>query len=146
MDQSIKPGPDDVCPADQHNEEAINLQLVRLLLEEVWGNGSFHLLPKFVAPHYVGHFPLGDHYGQDGIRIEIQSYRMALPDLAITIDDLLARDDKVVRRFKVTGTYISAIPGIAARPQHLALEGIGIDCLAQGKLYESWVKIDPWPR
>ena len=130
---------------DQGNlrcDEMDNLRIVRLLLDEVWGMGAFHLLPGIVAPTYVGHIPLGDHYGPDGVRIEIQTYRAVLPDLTMTINELLARGNKVVRRFTVTGSFT---PAAMHSSRSIVLEGIGIDCLAQGQLIESWIKIDPLP-
>jgi SnoaL-like polyketide cyclase len=130
---------------DQGNlrrDEIDNLRIVRILLDEVWGTGAFHLLPGIVAPTYVGHIPLGDHYGPGGVRIEIQTYRAVLPDLIMTTNELLARGNKVVRRFTVTGSFT---PTTMHAARSIVLEGIGIDCLADGMLIESWIKIDPLP-
>jgi hypothetical protein len=131
---------------DQGNlrrDEIDNLRIVRILLDEVWGTGAFHLLPGIVAPTYVGHIPLGDHYGPGGVRIEIQTYRAVLPDLIMTTNELLARGNKVVRRFTVTGSFT---PTTMHAARSIVLEGIGIDCLTDGMLIESWIKIDPLPR
>ncbi|MFL5759750.1 MAG: ester cyclase [Thermomicrobiales bacterium] len=119
-----------------------NLRVVRRLMEEVWGIGDLSLLPELVANDYVGHLPIGDHYGPVGARIDIESYRRALPDLVVIVDDLFAAGDKVVRRFTLRGTHREAFLSIPASGQRIVLRGIAVDDLAAGKLMESWVQID----
>jgi predicted ester cyclase len=63
----------------------------------------------------------------------------------VTLDDLLAEGDKVVRRFTVRGTHRQRLFGEPAAGQLMTLNGIAIDRLAEGKLVESWVQIDGIP-
>jgi steroid delta-isomerase-like uncharacterized protein len=116
------------------------------LVEEVLGLGRLALLPALVASDYVGHFRLGDHYGPEGFRIDVATYRTALPDLAVTLEDLLADGDRVVRRYTVRGTYHGPFPGAPASGRPIVLRAIAIDRLIDGRLVESWVQIDDFPR
>jgi predicted ester cyclase len=119
-----------------------NKETVRRLMEDVLGQGRLTLLAKLVAAEYVGHFPLGDHYGPGGFQIEVASYRAAFPDLTVTLDDLLADGDKVVRRFTLRGTHRRPLLGVEASGRPVLLRGIAIDRLAGGRLVESWVQVE----
>jgi len=124
---------------------AANKAIVRRLMEEVLGQGRLKLLPELVADDYVGHFTLGDHYGPEGVQIDLAAYRTAFPDLTVTLDDLIAEGDKVVRRFTVRGTHRQPFFGEPASGQPLTLHGIAIDRLTDGLLIESWVQIGRHP-
>jgi hypothetical protein len=118
-----------------------NLTVVRTLMEDVLHGGRMTLLPTLVAPEYVGHLPIGDHYGPEGVRIEFTAYRTAIPGLIVTLDDLFATDDRVARRFTLRGASCSPAPA-RNTPIPVSLRGIAIDRLADGLLVESWVQID----
>jgi predicted ester cyclase len=122
-----------------------NLRVVRRLMKEVWATGDLNLLPELVANDYVGHLPIGDHYGPVGARIDIESYRRAMPDLTVTLADLFAVDDKVVRRFTLLGTHALPFLGFRASGKRVALGGIAIDRLANGQIVESWIRLDDSP-
>lgn len=121
---------------------ARNKETVRRLVEDVLGRGHVTLLPELVAADYVGHFPIGDHYGPEGMRIDIAAYRSAVPDLAVILEELLADGDRVIRRFTLRGTYRRALLGVPAGGGPVVLRGIAIDRLARGRLVESWVVFD----
>jgi steroid delta-isomerase-like uncharacterized protein len=121
-----------------HGNEAV----VRRLVEEVLNRGQTGLLAELVAVDHVGHDPLGDHYGPEGLRIAVAEYRAAFPDLSVTVEDLVAEGDKVARRFTLRGTHAGPFMGIPATGRAVAASGIAIDRLAGGKVAESWVSLD----
>jgi steroid delta-isomerase-like uncharacterized protein len=119
-----------------------NEAVVRRLLEEVVNHGSTDLLSRLVAADHIGHDPLGDHYGPEGLRISIAEYRAAFPDLELTVDDLVTAEDKVVHRFTLRGTHAGPFMGIPPTGRVVTTSGIAIDRLAEGKVVESWVSLD----
>ena len=122
--------------------EEANERIVRRLVEEVVNRGATERLPHLVDPDHVGHDILGDHYGPEGVRIDVAEFRAAFPDLRVTIEDLLAAGDRVARRFTLRGTHRGPFMGFPATGRAVTATGIAIDRLADGKLAESWVCFD----
>ena len=106
-----------------------NETVVRRLMEEVLNRGQTGLLAELVAADHVGHDPLGDHYGPEGLRIVIAEHRAAFPDLRVTVEDIVAEGDKVVRRFTLRGTHGGPFMGIPATGRAVTAAGIAIDRL-----------------
>jgi steroid delta-isomerase-like uncharacterized protein len=119
-----------------------NKAVVRRLVEEVYNRGDVRLLSELVAAGHVGHEAIGDHYGPEGVQVVVLELRAAFPDLRVTLEDLVAEGDRVVRRFTLRGAHAGPFQGIPPSGQRVAVGGIGIDRLADGKLAESWVSLD----
>lgn len=122
--------------------EQRNVEIVRRFVEEVINRGTTERLPQLVDLDHVGHDSLGDHYGPEGVRIDVAELRAAFPDLRVTIEDLLATGDRVARRFTLRGTHRGPFMGFPATGRAVSATGITIDRLADGKLAESWVCFD----
>ena len=119
-----------------------NEAVVRRLIEEVLNRGQTGLLAELVATDHVGHDPLGDHYGPEGLRIAVAEYRAAFPDLRVTVEDLVAEGDRVAHRFTLHGTHAGPFMGIPPTGRIVTATGIAIDRFAGGKVAESWVSLD----
>ena len=121
------------------------MRMIRRLIDDVWNLGQLDLLPDLVANEFIGHLPIGDHYGPHGVRIDIAAYRTAFPDLTVTLEDLLTVGDRVVRRYTLRGTHREPFMGMPASGLPVELRAIAIDRMTDGKIIESWVQIDPFP-
>ncbi len=118
-----------------------NLAIVRRLLEEGLGQGLIHWLPHCISPDYVGHLTNGDHYGPEGVRIDIQGHRSKLDDLTVSIEDLFGDCDRVARRFTIRGVSRDPLVSDALAGTPIEMSGVAIDHLAEGFLVESWVQL-----
>jgi predicted ester cyclase len=68
-----------------------------------------------------------------------QMLRRSFPDVAITIEDLVAEDDKVVNRYIERGTLSGvAFFGIEPAGQRYAKPGTTVYRVENGRLAESW--------
>src|SRR5215217_7784083 len=121
-----------------------NSSVVRQVIELLTAHHSENLsdLSNLIATNYVGHLPLGDHYGLEGVRIDRLTWFSAFPDLTISIEELLEIGDLVVRRCTLRGTHQRPFLGLAPTGQQFTAFAIAIDRLAHHKLVESWVAID----
>jgi steroid delta-isomerase-like uncharacterized protein len=65
-----------------------------------------------------------------------------LPDLHITIEDLIAEGDKVVSRNTVTGTHQGEYMGLPPTGKSITYNEIFIVRLADGRVAETWGVVD----
>jgi hypothetical protein len=119
--------------------ETGNRAVVRQLVEAALGRGEVDLLPELISPKYVGHLPIGDHYGPEGVRIDFAAYRAALPDLTVMVDELIDLEDRVVRRYTIRGTHLGVWLGRPPTGKPVELRVIAIDQIEEGMLVESWI-------
>jgi steroid delta-isomerase-like uncharacterized protein len=115
----------------------------RRVWEEIFNKGNLAIIPELFAPDYFLRSPLGmDTKGPEGFKQTVAMMRTAFPDLHCAIDDTLADGDKVVTRFKITGTFKGEMMGIAPTGKKLSLTGIVITRWADGKEVEAWESFD----
>jgi steroid delta-isomerase-like uncharacterized protein len=122
--------------------ECENERLVRRFVEAVVNRGDTDLLPALVAADHVGHDPLGDHYGLDGMRLGVAELRAAFPDLRVSVEDAVAAGDRVVHRFTLAGSHGGPFLGLPPTGRRVTVTGIAIDRVAGGKLAERWLVLD----
>ena len=124
---------------------AENKALVRRLFKEVWSKGKLDLLDKIVAADYENHDPAGrmPASGREGLKQHVTAYRDAFPDLAFTIDDILADGNKVIVRWTANGTHLGTLLGaIPATGRQVLTIGTSIIRVAGGKITEQWANWD----
>ena len=120
-----------------------NKTLVRRFYEEVFNKGNLAAIDEICSPNVVDHsLPPGLPAGIAGVKQLVGMYRAAFPDLALTIEDMIAEGDKVVVRWSGVGTHRGDLMGIAPTGKQVAISGIGIDRIANGKLAEHWERFD----
>ena len=113
--------------------EEFNKSIVRRIWKEVWQEGNLGVVDELVDANHVLHaYPEDLAYGNgaEGFKRLISTNRANLPDAQLTIEDLIAEDDKVVTRYSVR-TASSA-----------TTTGIWIDRIQDNRIVESWVDWD----
>ena len=78
-----------------------NKALVRRLFEEGWGQGNFAVVDEVVAEDLVAQI---DPAGRDRLEPSIQELHTDFPDLRLTIEDMVAEEDRVASRLTYAGT------------------------------------------
>jgi predicted ester cyclase len=68
----------------------------------------------------------------------VRNLRGGLPDLHMTIEDILADGDKVTVRLTVEGTHKGAQLGIPPTGRRIRIAGIVVLRIAHGQLVEGW--------
>jgi steroid delta-isomerase-like uncharacterized protein len=68
--------------------------------------------------------------------------RSAFPDIHWDIHEMVAEGDKVVTRFRWTGTHRDTFIGIPATGRSVTINGFVIDRLEAGKMAESRILMD----
>jgi steroid delta-isomerase-like uncharacterized protein len=122
-----------------------NETTIRTLVEEVWNRGNLAATEDFVAPDVVDHDPARPPdlpQGREGIKQAVSMYRTAFPDLRLSVDELLAHEDKVVWRWHSEGTHTGEFLGLLPTNKHGRITGISIARLEDGKVVETWSEWD----
>jgi predicted ester cyclase len=122
-----------------------NAEKTRRCYEALWNQRDRSVIADWIDPGYVGHYTRWPQpvVGVEGFTALAEELLAALPDLAMTIEDVVADGDRVASRIRLTGTHLGPIDGYAASGAHidtsyLAIERYGPD----GRCVEEWVHSD----
>jgi steroid delta-isomerase-like uncharacterized protein len=145
MSSDVTTGTDDTAPAATGPGDLSEAS--RRLLEQPFNEGNFELIDQFVASDAINHDPatpaeLRALRGPDVFKRTVSMYRAAFPDVRISVDDVIAADDKVVLRWHSEGTHRGELAGLAPTGVHGSVTGMSIDRWKDGKVVESWVEWD----
>jgi steroid delta-isomerase-like uncharacterized protein len=108
---------------------------------DAFNSGDVDSLDDVISPDAVDHDPQNpfrDTHGPEGAKQTISMYRAAFPDLRIKVEAQIAEGDLVVTRWTSTGTHDGDLPGLPASHNKVAVTGIGIDRIENGKVVEGW--------
>jgi predicted ester cyclase len=123
--------------------EENNLQIVRRVIEEGVNAQDLSVFDEFISPSFVDHEAEGSQPGgPEGEKVLLLSIRESFPDWRWDIEEMLAAEDKVITRYVVRGTHRGAYMGAAPTNKEIAITGINIVRLEQGKIVESWGNSD----
>ena len=117
--------------------------LARRFVAEVMNTGNLAAADEFIAPNLVVHNPVpGQAPGREGFKQTLATLRNAFPDLHFTIEDLLADGDKVMIRSTYRGTHRGELLGFPPTGKPVAVMGIDLLRVADGKIVEHWGTYD----
>jgi steroid delta-isomerase-like uncharacterized protein len=123
-----------------------NKEKARRLMEEAFGQGNTNVIDEVLHPDFVCYDPnseAGEVRGADTIKGEIEYFRQAVPDLTYTVEDQIAEGDKVVTRYRATGTHQGEFFGVPGTGNRIEMSGIQIDRFEEGgKMVEEWPEYD----
>ena len=116
-----------------------NKAVLRRLAEELINRGDLDTADEFYSSDSFDHMPVpGQLAGPEGVKRDFARIRAAFPDWHQEVEDLIAEDDKVVVRWRSTGTHSGEFMGLPATGIRASWTGIGIFRLANGKIVERW--------
>jgi steroid delta-isomerase-like uncharacterized protein len=120
-----------------------NKATIRAYVEAIWNQQQVDRAGELLAQDFVVHPPLpGQIPGLEGTKRITAMYLAGVPDLHVSIEDLVAEGDRVAVRRTYEGTHKGALLGIPPTGKHLHIEGISIFRLEDGKIAEQWEQLD----
>jgi len=120
-----------------------NKGLVSKAIEEVWNQGNLEAVNRYFAEHYVDHTPLpGQDPGPEGYKQAVALIRAAFPDLHLTLDDVIAEEDKVSFRYTMSGTHQGEFMGMTPTGRAFSVAGMIFARAAEGKFTDRWAILD----
>ena len=120
-----------------------NKALLRRGWEEILNKGNINALDQFYAENFVDHnaFP-GIPSGIEGMRQTYNIIFFAFTNIHVTIDDMVAEEDKIVVRVTANGIHTGEFMGTPATGKRISVMEIRIYRIAGGKIVEHWGLMD----
>ena len=114
-----------------------------LRASEIVNQRNPDLIEEFYPPDFVWHEPDQDLRGYEQAKQFVSTFFKALPDINITIDDVIAEGDKVVTRYTIRGTHQGETEEFGPPTgRQMEVEGITIHRIEDGKIVEEWERYD----
>jgi steroid delta-isomerase-like uncharacterized protein len=134
--------PDDDDPSEPSTVQR-NEQLVREYFEAVWNEGDLSVFgTDLVSDDYVMHHQSDAEYSLEDLRTAWKDWHQGFSDLSNEIEDLIATDDRVVVRYRFSGTHDGPVMDVPATGRHVETVGMVIFRIEDGKLVEEWAMDD----
>jgi steroid delta-isomerase-like uncharacterized protein len=106
---------------------------------EVWNRARYELLEQLYTEDFSAHFICGTGAnGIDGMGAFIKEHRQSFPDWTERVVDIIAEGDRVVTRYRSTGTHKGSFQGIEATGKKFTVNEVSIYRLENGKIAEQW--------
>ncbi len=120
--------------------EENNKRIFHTLISNALGKGNVDIYDRYASPDFVIHHKWDERGGVDSSPVDemkerIRFARMAMPDLVVTFEDMVADDETAVARLTIRGTD-------AATREKAANTGIAMAKFLDGKITEEWVAFE----
>jgi len=129
-------------PGCQTEKEKYNLDANRkvvLKYHEVFTTGRVDDLDNILTEDFVCHFIAGLEWsGLEGAKNSISNHKKSFPDWAEEVVDIIAEKDKVVTRYRSTGTHQGMFAGIDSTGNKVEIYETSIYRIENGKIAEQW--------
>ena len=119
-----------------------NKALARRAIEEIMNQRNLAVFEDLHAPDYVCHILSRTIQGPEPVKQILSMILTAFPDLHYTFEDVFGEGDRVVVRFTYGGTHKGDFMGIPPTGKQVAVTGISIMRVANGKFLEEWINTD----
>jgi steroid delta-isomerase-like uncharacterized protein len=124
---------------------AANKRLIARWFEEVWNQGRADLIDEMRAPETIATGLAGgsqESRGAEPFKAFYNNLRLALPDLHLTVDDMLGEGDKVAVRISIAGTHMGDALGVQPTGNTVRFTGIILARIEDGKIAQAWNSLD----
>ncbi|HYE80201.1 MAG TPA: ester cyclase [bacterium] len=125
--------------------EEANKRLALRWFTEVWNERFPGAIDELFHPDGVIHSHEASGWsvaGLDKLRVFFQRYLEAFPDLRIEVQEMVAEDDKVAVRCRVTATHLGDGLGLQATGNRVEITGMSILRFLEGQVAEVWSNFD----
>jgi steroid delta-isomerase-like uncharacterized protein len=105
-----------------------NKALIRRYAEELSKDKSTATIDQYVS--------------DESLKRHIEEAEAGFPGYKMTLEDMIAEDDKVVIRTRLIATHGGTFMGLPATHKHLDVPGVVIYRIENGKIAEHWLFLD----
>ncbi len=120
-----------------------NKSLVEKHVDLSWNKGKFGLLQQIVAKGFRYQTTFKEGFRDfDGYVEYVEDIRRAVPDLEVTIEEMMAEDDKVITFSTFCGSFNKPLFGMPANGKVIAFSAASVWTIYRGKVIEQTTMVD----
>jgi hypothetical protein len=121
-----------------------NQMLVRRAIDAIWNRGDLDVADELFTADYVDHGGLIVDIvrGPEAVKFNAALFRLAFPDLHVTVDELSTDDETVVVRWTARSRPTEDPESDPVTANQQLLTGTTRSRLADGMITESWTEWD----
>jgi steroid delta-isomerase-like uncharacterized protein len=123
-----------------------NKAVVQRYVDEIQNEHNLDAIESIFSSDFIDHMDSfgGLFQGLDGLKRGYAALLNAFPDLHVTVEDMIAEDDKVVIYKTATGTHREEYLGIPATGKKIKFTNIYIFRIRDKKIAEYWGLFDEY--
>ena len=139
--QVLRRGTEEISGSAEENKA-----LARRWFEDLFKTGDLEVADEIIAPDHVNHDPTLPNIppGSEGQKQVVNLYRGAFTNAHISIEDQVAEGDKVVTRWRGSGTHQGELMGVAPTGNQVRVTGITINRVSEGRSRRAGPTTTPW--
>lgn len=119
-----------------------NISIIKKYLDVVV-RGNMQATNDYCTDDYIYHGSGGvEIKGVEGIKKLAVKYYTAFPNFRVILEDIFGEGDKVISRYKITGTHKGEYMGIKATGKEVEFDAVFISHFKDGKVAEDWAIYD----
>lgn len=119
-----------------------NVNTLRAFVSRFINGGDESAVDTLVQPDYRYRSPGDEVHGREGLKAMFRGYRVAFPDLHLTVNQILAQGDQTVLDFTLSGTHQGDFMGLPASGRVFSINGFVRSTYRAGKIAEEWEVLD----
>lgn len=120
-----------------------NKSLVEKHIDLSWNKGKYGLLKQLVGKTFRYQTTFREGFRDfDGYVEYVEDIRRSVPDLEVTIEEMMAEDDKVITFSTFCGSFNKPLFGMPANGKVIAFSAASIWTIARGKIIEQTTMVD----
>lgn len=116
--------------------------IARQVPEEIATEGTLDRIDEVYAEDAIEHDPFGDHHGRAEIRESMEQVFAAFSDFSATVEDVIAEDDRVAMRVRLSGTHDGEFMGFEPTGRTFEVQNMVFTRIEDGQIAERWVQPD----
>ncbi len=117
-----------------------NKMIASRFYDEILNGRKMDIADEILSLQYVDHSAGAP--GLENFKQYLGMITSVFPDIKVTIEDLLADDDKVAVRLTIHGTQLGSFRGFPATGKQVTWTGMDIVHISKGKITERWSERD----
>lgn len=120
-----------------------NKSLVEKHIDLSWNKGKYRLLQQIVAKGFRYQTTFREGFRDfDGYVEYVEDIRRSVPDLEVSIEDIMAEENKVITFSTFSGSFSKPLFGMPANGKVIAFSAASVWTIYRGKVIEQTTMVD----